>query len=84
MYELIPIFAGAAVGLLAARLIGRRVRAVLIVAVAVAAAVVAGMVSGELARSWAFLLWDATQALVAAGLTLALASLAPSAIRHDK
>lgn len=71
MYELIPIFSGGLAGLLAARVAGHRLRGVLIAAVALVAALTAGLLSGELADSWAFLLWDTAQAVGAALLVLA-------------
>lgn len=74
MYELIPIFAGVAVGLLALRIAGSWARVTLVAAVALGAALVAGLASGELAESPAFLIWDTAQAVGAAILTMLLAA----------
>jgi uncharacterized membrane protein YeaQ/YmgE (transglycosylase-associated protein family) len=83
MYELIPIFAGAAAGLLAMRLTGRRSRAVCVAAIALVAAVVAGLASGELEESPAFLIWDTAQAVGAAVLVMLLvAARSRAAERH--
>ena len=70
MYELIPIFAGIAAGAVAVTLDSRAARAAVVLGVALAAALVAGTVSGELAESWAFLLWDGWQGIAAAVLTM--------------
>ena len=69
MYELIPIAAGVLSGLTSIRLRSAAAGAVLITAVAVVAALVAGFASGELERSWAFFLWDFSQAVLAAVLS---------------
>jgi undecaprenyl pyrophosphate phosphatase UppP len=74
MYELIPIFAGIAAGLAAMALDGRRARIALVVAVAVIAGVTASVLSGEIEESWAFVLWDTAQALVAGALTVVAAT----------
>jgi hypothetical protein len=71
MYELIPIFAGVAAGLVALRFDAGRARAVVIAAVAVIAGITASVLSGEISDSWAFVLWDTAQALAAGALTLA-------------
>ena len=81
MYELIPILAGVAVGLAAARIDGTRTRAVAIGATALTAALAAGLLSGELEESWLFLLWDVAQCVVAAVLALALALRVPALAR---
>jgi hypothetical protein len=70
MYELIPILAGVVAGAVAIRIESTSLRAALIAAVALAAALAAGVASGELQESWAFLLWDAVQAVAAALLVL--------------
>jgi hypothetical protein len=74
MYELIPIFAGITAGLVALRFEGGRARAFVVVAVALVAGVAASVLSGEISESWAFVLWDTAQALVAGALTLAAAA----------
>ena len=72
MYELIPILAGVAAGCAALRIDGTRTRVALVAVTALAAALVAGLVSGELAESPLFLLWDLFQCVVAAVLTIAI------------
>ena len=73
MYELIPILAGVAAGLAAVRLDAPRARPALLVAVAVGAGFAAAALSGELAESWLFVLWDIAQALVFGALALVAA-----------
>lgn len=74
MYELIPIFAGIAAGVAAMAVDGRRTRLAVVVVVALVAGVTASVLSGEIEDSWAFVLWDTTQALVAGALTLVAAT----------
>lgn len=64
MYELIPILAGLLAGLGAARLNSRSTRVALISGTACTVGPLAAAVSGELAESWAFLLWDTAQVLL--------------------
>ncbi len=73
MYELIPIFAGVAAGLVALRFDARHARTAVLAAVALTAGIAASALSGELSESWAFALWDTAQALAAGALTLAAA-----------
>jgi hypothetical protein len=83
MYELIPIFAGAAAGLFALRLTGRRSRVACVAVIALVAAVLAGLASGELKESPAFLVWDTAQAVGAAVLVMLLAAArSRAAARH--
>ena len=65
MYELIPIFAGLVAGAAATRLTGRAAALALIAGTALVVGPLAAAMSGELAESWAFLLWDTAQAFVA-------------------
>ena len=74
MYELIPIVAGIAVGLLGVRRDGGRLRWILAGGTLAGAALVAGLASGELAESWLFFLWDLAQGIAAAALTATLVS----------
>lgn len=71
MYELIPIFAGLAAGVTAVQLRSRAIRAAVVLAIALAGALLAGVLSHELSESWAFLLWDTCQSVLAAALTIA-------------
>ena len=71
MYELIPIGAGVAAALAESGFAGRSARTALIATVSVLAGLAAASASGELERSWLFLVWDVTQAALAAVLTLA-------------
>ena len=48
----------------------------MVVAVALVAGVTASVLSSEISESWAFVLWDTAQALVAGALTLAAAGAA--------
>ena len=74
MYELIPIFAGIAAGLAAMAFGDRRARIAVVVVVALIAGVTASVLSGEIEESWAFVLWDTAQALVAGALTVVAAT----------
>lgn len=74
MYELIPIFAGIGAGLAAMALRDRRARIAVVVVVALIAGVTASVLSGEIEESWAFVLWDTAQALVAGALTVVAAT----------
>lgn len=74
MYELFPVLAGVLVGLLVWRLPNQRQRAATLVVACLAIGAVAAFVSGELFESWVFLLLDTVLALLAAGVTLAVAS----------
>lgn len=74
MYEIIPIAAGVilAVAMWQARLREPRLRAVVTTVASIVVGFFAAYVSGELATSWAFALFDAAQVAGAAVLTLAL------------
>jgi anti-sigma-K factor RskA len=73
VYELIPILAGCLTGVLLRHTRSLlRVGAVL-AAVAVVAGTIAAAVSGELAESPAFLIWDTWQAAAAGAATYVLA-----------
>ena len=74
MYELIPIFAGIGAALAAMALGDRRARIAVVVVVALIAGVTASVLSGEIEESWAFVLWDTAQALVAGALTVVAAT----------
>jgi hypothetical protein len=69
MYELIPIFSGVVAGVVCARLDLRSMRLAVVVSVATIAAVVAAFASGEVYESWAFLLWDFAQTVIAAAFS---------------
>ena len=76
MYEIIPLFAGVVIGFGLTR-VGPRDTTFRVAVIAVLAAAIglfAAWLSGELAESWAFALWDAAQVVVAAGLTILLVS----------
>ena len=72
MYEIIPLFSGVIIGVLLARFAPRStaVRAAVIAVAAVVIGVFAAWLSGELAESWAFALFDGAQVVVAAVLTI--------------
>ncbi|MEZ4866060.1 MAG: hypothetical protein R3C14_32390 [Caldilineaceae bacterium] len=69
MYEFFPLIAGVLLGALAYPLSNRVLRTVVLVVVSIVIGFVASTVSGELAASWAFLLFDAGQVLLTAFLT---------------
>jgi hypothetical protein len=69
MYELIPIVSGVVAGVACARLDLRSTRVAGVVSVATVAAFVAAFASGEVSESWAFVLWDFAQTVVAAALS---------------
>ena len=70
MYEIIPLFAGILIGLGFIRLgpFDTRTRAIILVPTALIIGWIAATVSGEIAESWAFVLFDAAQVVVAAFL----------------
>lgn len=74
MYEIIPLFAGVLIGFGLARVGPRdtRFRVAIMAVLAAAIGLFAAWVSGELAESWAFALWDGAQVVVAATLTILL------------
>ncbi len=72
MYEIIPLFSGVVIGFLLARFApsGPVLRAAVIAVAAVVIGTFAAWLSGELAESWAFALFDGLQVVVAAVLTI--------------
>ena len=74
MYEIIPLFAGVLIGFGLFRFAPRdtRLRVAVVAVLAAAIGVFAAWLSGELAESWAFALWDGAQVVIAAGLTILL------------
>ena len=73
MHEFFPLMAGVVIALvLSPREIGRRIRAVAMVALSVIAGALASWVSGELSESWAYLVFDVAQVLLVAGMTTVL------------
>jgi len=72
VYEIIPLFSGVVIGVLLAHFAPRStaVRAAVIAVAAVVVGVFAAWLSGELAESWAFALFDGAQVVVAAVLTI--------------
>ncbi len=72
MDEVFPVLSGVVVGLLTSAISSPRIRAWLLGVLCVAFGTVASWVSGELAISWAYILVDAGQVLVAAAMSAAL------------
>lgn len=74
MYEIIPIAAGVilAVAMWQARLTQPRLRAAVTTVASLVVGFLAASVSGELATSWAFVLFDAAQVAGAVIVTLAV------------
>lgn len=72
MYEIIPLLSGVVIGFLLAQFAPRGIplRAGVIAIAAVAIGVFAAWLSGELAVSWAFALFDGVQVVVASVLTM--------------
>jgi hypothetical protein len=66
MDEVFPLLAGLLVGVLAARMLAPRQRIIAIVLASVAIGALAALISGELAVSWAFVVFDVGQVLLAA------------------
>jgi uncharacterized membrane protein YeaQ/YmgE (transglycosylase-associated protein family) len=66
MDEVLPLLAGLLVGVLAHQLRSPRQRVIAIVLASVVIGVVAALISGELAVSWAFAVFDIGQVLLAA------------------
>jgi uncharacterized membrane protein len=71
MYEMLALAAGVGLGLTVVQ-VPQRFRWLLCVVGAMAIGVSVAALSGELAESWAFALFDTVQAAVAAGLTVYL------------
>jgi len=74
MYELIPIVVGASIGIASMRLGGWRAQALVVIPASVIVGIAAAILSGEIDKSWAFVLWDTAQALMAAVLANVLAA----------
>lgn len=70
VYEIIPLFAGILIGFGFLRLgpFDQRTRAIILVPAALVIGWIAATVSGEIEESWAFVLFDAAQVVVAAVL----------------
>lgn len=73
MYELIPLLAGCVAGLLARSVWSLWLAVAMIAIVALASGTLAATISGELAISPAFVLWDVGQGVLAGLAVLALA-----------
>jgi membrane protein implicated in regulation of membrane protease activity len=65
MYEIIPIAAGALLGLLAGSTRRNRATTLLVAAVAVIVGLFAATISGEIETSWGFVVFDVGQVLAA-------------------
>jgi hypothetical protein len=74
MDEIFPVLAGVVVGLAIHHIASKMLSAVLVVMASLGLGALASWISGELAVSWAYLLVDAAQVLIAAVLTAALAT----------
>jgi hypothetical protein len=72
MYEILALAAGVAVALMVQRLIALWSKVVVLAICSLAFGVLVSFVSGELSVSWAYLLFDAAQVLIAAGVTTVL------------
>jgi hypothetical protein len=72
MNEIFPVLAGAAIGAVVPRFLSGRLLAVALVALSVIFGVLAALISGELAESWAFVLFDTAQVLIVAVLVAVL------------
>ena len=69
MYELLPLIAGGAIGCVAFGAFALvRIRVLFVLALSLGVGLAASSLSGELAESWLFLVWDAAQAAGAAAM----------------
>jgi hypothetical protein len=73
VYELLPLIAGAALGVLLLRIEPMRHRGLIIAAVSIVVGIAVSSVAGELSESPLFVLWDGFQCAAAACLVIALA-----------
>ena len=72
MDEVFPVLAGIAIGLVAARVSSRGLRALLVGALGIAFGFAASWLAGELVISWVYLLIDIAQVIGASVLTMGL------------
>lgn len=72
MHEVFPVLAGAAIGAVVPRFLSGRALAVTLAALSVIFGVIAAFISGELARSWGYVLFDTAQVLVVSLLVAGL------------
>jgi hypothetical protein len=73
--EIFPVLAGAAIGATVPRFLSGRPLAVVLAALSIIVGIAAAAISGELAESWLFVLFDTAQVAVVAVLTMALIAL---------
>ena len=69
MYEIIAIAGGVVIGLLVQNAASTRARIAMLALGSVVIGIVVSFISGELLESWTYLVFDATQVLIAAVLT---------------
>lgn len=74
MDEVFPVLAGVVVGLAMHHISARWLRLLLLAVLSLCLGTAASWLSGELAISWTYILIDAGQVLVAAGMTAVLAA----------
>jgi hypothetical protein len=70
VYEILAIGAGVVLGLTARNIAATQVKVATLILGSVIIGAMAAFVSGEFLESWAYLVFDVTQALFAAGATL--------------
>jgi len=72
MFEIYPLVSGIVIALIAQRLDDFHLRIVLLFTCSIVFGAIASFISGELFVSWAYLVFDVPQVLIAAGVTTAL------------
>jgi hypothetical protein len=70
MYEVFPVAAGVIVALLVRQVVDLRLRGAIVGVLSIVAGFAAATISGEIEASVAFVLFDAAQFALAAGVTL--------------
>ena len=70
MYEVLAIGAGVVLGLTAHNIAATQVKVATLILGSVIIGAMAALVSGELLESWAYLIFDVVQVLLAAGATV--------------
>ena len=69
MYEFVPLLSGVVLGLVIAQIANRTVKGVVTIVLSILIGYAASALSGELALSWLYLIFDAAQVLFAAVAT---------------
>jgi hypothetical protein len=72
VYEVLALLAGVIIGLIAQHLHSIQLKSAVVTVGSVVVGAIVSFISGELAVSWAYLVFDMAQVLIAAGVTMVL------------